>query len=136
MAYAQWVSITIISRGARIGIKNATLAYGKFHQSGNKDAEISIDEINKIQINTGESSVINSCGREDSPSGTEGRFDIFDLDKNVKIGEYYWDCPWGSKTNTSIWTPSLSEDYVTQVTGGNLDSGALGNVTIKCVKIS
>lgn len=133
MAYAQWVSITITSLETTLIIKNAALAYGKFHQTGNKDAEILPDAINKITINSRQSAVINSCGRSDSPSGTEGRFDIFDGE--VKVGQYYWDCPWGSKTNTSIWTPFELDHYVTQVTGGSLDSGALGNITIKCVKL-
>jgi hypothetical protein len=133
MAYAQWVSITITSRGTTLSLKNADLAYGKFHQTGNKDEEISPDDINEITINSGKSAVINSCGRENSPSGTEGRFDIFDGE--VKVGEYYWDCPWGSKTNNSTWTPDDLDNYVTQVTGGSLDSGALGNITIKCVKL-
>jgi hypothetical protein len=133
MAYAQWVTITITSRGTTLSIRNATLKYGKFHQTGNKDAEISADDINKITIKSNSKAVINSCGREHSPSGTEGSFEIFDGE--VKVGEYYWDCPWGSKKNTSIFTPSGSEDYVTQVTGGNLDSGALGNISIKCVKL-
>ncbi len=134
MAYAQWVTITISPRSIQVGVRNATHAYGKFHQTGNKDAEISTDEINKIIINAGNNAVINACGREDSPSGTEGTFDIVDLANNEKIGTYYWDCPWGSKTNTSIWTPSGNQDYITQVTGGNLDSGALGNISIRCAK--
>jgi hypothetical protein len=133
MAEAQWVSITIISRGTTLSIQNASLEYGKFYKNGNKDEEISSDEINQITINSGQSAVINSCGRSDSPSGTEGRFDIFDGE--VKVGEYYWDCPWGSKTNTSTWTPYDLDNYVAQVTGGSLDSGALGNITIKCVKL-
>jgi hypothetical protein len=133
MAYAQWVVMTVGATGTTLSIKNAQLAWGKFYQYNDKDREVSSDDVNKIQIASGNVAVIASCGREDAASGTEGSFDLYDGEVNV--GTYYWDCPWGSKTNTSTWTPSLNENYVTQVTGANLDSGALGNVTIKCVKI-
>lgn len=133
MAYAQWVSITIKSKGTTLSVKNAEHPWGKFYQCPNKDKEVSEGDINQITITSGSSAEICACGRSDSASGTEGRFDLYDGD--TKVGTYYWDCPWGSKVNTSIWTPSADDNYVTQVTGGNLDSGALGNVTIKCVKI-
>ena len=134
MAYAQWVVITIGATGTTLSIKNAQHAWGKFFNNPNKDAEISPDDINKITITSGNVGVIASCGREHDASGTEGSFDIYDGETHV--GNYYWDCPWVLKSNQSTWTPSLSENYVTQVTGANLDSGALGNVTIRCVKIS
>ncbi|OYY23501.1 MAG: hypothetical protein B7Y65_03535 [Azorhizobium sp. 35-67-15] len=44
-------------------------------------------------------------GRENASSGTEGSFDLYDGEMN--IGNYYWDCPWGRKTNTSTWTPGF-----------------------------
>ena len=133
MAYAQWVSITIVAgKDLTLKIKNANLKWGKFHETGNKEKELSVDEINQFTINPKQYAIINSCGREHAGSGTEGEFDIYDGD--VKIGNYYWECPWGKKTNTSRWTPHTLEGYLTSVTGGNLDSGALGNVTIKCVK--
>ncbi|KAK0707762.1 hypothetical protein B0H67DRAFT_647908 [Lasiosphaeris hirsuta] len=53
---------------------------------------------------------IASCGRSDASSGTEGSYDIYD-----------------GETKTS-------DDYVVQATGQNIDSGALGSVTIKVVK--
>lgn len=137
MAYAQWVEIKIIaSRGLTVSVKNAVLAYGKFHQPGgtevNKDVEISADVINTLTITGGTPKVIASCGRSDSPSGTEGSFDLYDGD--IYIGHYYWDCPWGQKTNTSTWTASNNEQYVTEVSGANLYAGALGNITIKIGK--
>ncbi|MBF4285183.1 aegerolysin family protein, partial [Vibrio anguillarum] len=50
-----------------------------------------------------------------------------------------WDCPWGSKTNTSTWTPSGPQPplnkYITSQTGANLDSGALGTVIIQTTQI-
>jgi hypothetical protein len=133
MAYAQWVVINLGSNGTTLSIKNAQLSWGKFFKNPEKDCEISTDEINRIQILSGNVAVIASCGRSDAASGTEGTFDIYD--GATEVGNFYWDCPWGSKRNHMIWTPSLSENYVTQVTGGNLDTGALGTITMRCVKI-
>ena len=131
MAYAQWVEINIKPINFNTTIKNVRADWGKFY-SGSKDNEIDVSKINNHQISENDSYTISSCGRSDSASGTEGKFDLYD--GNTHIGEYYWDCPWGSKTNISNWNPS-SEDYIVQVTGGNLDSGALGNIFLKVVKI-
>ena len=130
MAHAQWVSLTITSEGTTFSIKNANLKQGKFHETGNKDHEISDEEINNITIESGQSAVINSCGHSESQDGTEGSFDIFDGE--VKVGEYYWYCPWGSNTNDSRWTQS-HDHYLIEVCGVNLHSAALGNISIRCV---
>lgn len=134
MAYAQWATFTI-STTVKLTVKNVTSNWGKFYRDGNKDAEISRSDIEGHNIEPGEAYTISTCGREHSASGTEGNFDLYDGTK--KVGNYYWDCPWGRKENISRWTPAdppLTSRYVTQVTGGNLDSGALGNVFIVCVK--
>ncbi|GAA3563392.1 MULTISPECIES: aegerolysin family protein [Marinobacter] len=126
MAYAQWISITIEPKNYDVTIKNVTSDWGKFY-SGSKDNEVSPEDIEGKVIKAGEKFTISSCGRSDSASGTEGSFDLYHGSSHV--GNYYWDCPWGSKTNTSTWTADNSE-YITQVTGGNLDSGAIGNVQL------
>lgn len=130
MAYSQWARILIKSKSVELAIKNVDLKYGKFHFDGKKDTEIEIKNIEGqiIPKNNG-GLLLCTCGREDSPSGTEGSFDIYTGDGSAKIGHYYWECPWASKTNTSTWT-QLSEDYTGGANGGNLDSGALSDVTI------
>eukprot|EP00244_Chara_vulgaris_P006764 TRINITY_DN25506_c0_g1_i1.p1 TRINITY_DN25506_c0_g1~~TRINITY_DN25506_c0_g1_i1.p1 ORF type:complete len:133 (-),score=18.91 TRINITY_DN25506_c0_g1_i1:116-514(-) len=131
MAYAQWVVITIRSNGLVVSIKNLNAKFGKFHAVGNKDAEISADD---VMVNTtagGEHIVISSCGRSDSPSGTEGSFDLYE--GAAKIGSIYWNCPWGTKGNDFKYDQN-SSIYVVQHTGANYDSGAIGNVEIKVVK--
>lgn len=138
MAYAQWGTFTITPKGdiAKLTVKNVSLAWGKFYKDGNKDDEVATSTIENHKIDVRTSYTISSCGRSDASSGTEGSFDLYDGD--TKVGHYYWDCPWGSKQNHSTWTPqdsSPTSPYVTQVTGGNLDSGALGNVYINCVKV-
>lgn len=132
MAYAQWISVTINSRNLNISIKNAHLAWGKFHGQGNKDYEIGPNEINQIVVAAGSDVDINACGREGSASGTEGEFELYE--GSTQIGIFYWNCPWGSKSNELRWTPT-NDNYVTQISDGNLDSGAIGRVTLKCAKI-
>lgn len=131
MAYAQWVQIRISSANSNVTIKNAVHEWGKFY-TGNKDNEVSPDKIDGVTIHSGDAYTISACGRENASSGTEGSFDLYD--GSTHIGSYSWDCPWGSKTNYSTWHPAGSDNYIAQVTGGNLDSGALGNVNIKIAK--
>jgi hypothetical protein len=131
MGYGQWVSVTVTTNNFTVSIKNATLSWGKFYATDNKDVEISVDAINSIVIAPGNSATINSCGRENTWSGTEGSFDIYD--GQTLVGNYSWNCPHGSSTNTSTWKPS-SDAYIAQLTGGSLDSGPLGNVNLKATK--
>jgi len=132
MAYAQWATFTLSPKNYTLTIKNVVLKWGKFYK-GSKDNEVKLEDIEGVQIKPGDSYKIETCGREDSPSGTEGSFDIYD--GNTHVASYYWDCPWGSKSNTSTLTPE-SDDYLSQQNGANLDSGALGNITIKSGKFS
>ncbi|KAG5660805.1 hypothetical protein KAF25_002448 [Fusarium avenaceum] len=133
MAYAQWVYILIQAKlsSGEISIKNVNLNWGKFFKYNNKDDEISTDEIKKIVIASNKSAGIASCGRSDASSGTECNLDLYDGD--VKICHIYWNCPWGSKTNT-FTVNDVDDNYIVQQTGANLDSGALGNVTVKVAK--
>jgi len=48
------------------------------------------------------------CGRQNSPSGTEGSFEIL-LD-NERIAEIYWDCPWGAGSN-QLKTRFVKKNY-------------------------
>jgi hypothetical protein len=97
MAYSQWIKVTIESRNLNIGVQNAYLGWGKFHAEGNKDREISNQEITSIVVHDGESKTISSCGRENASNGTAGRFDLYD--GGTKIGTFSWDNPWGGKRN-------------------------------------
>jgi hypothetical protein len=119
MAYAQWVIILLKNRSQKsIKIKNVKIDWGKFHKdgkhflstaklriyqfamrlTGDKDSEISSGTIEGKTIDPGKSYQINSCGRSDAASGTEGSFNLVD-DSGHVIRNLYWDCPWGSKTN-------------------------------------
>jgi hypothetical protein len=133
MAYAQWVVVNVKAKGTRLNVMNAKAEYGKFSAAPDKDREISAKEIDKIVVEDGRQKQIASCGRSDSPSGTVGSFDLYD--GPVHVGTYHWNCPWGSKTNKSWWTSTDPDHYVTEATGANTDSGALGNISLTCVKV-
>nr|MBT2979859.1 aegerolysin family protein [Vibrio anguillarum] len=92
-------------------LKKGSHSWGKFYDSkqigvagGSKDNEYEPSAIDGHIIERGTSFSINACGRSDASSGTEGSFELYDGPTHV--GTYSWDCPWGSKTNTSTWTPS------------------------------
>ncbi|KAG9194357.1 hypothetical protein G6011_04392 [Alternaria panax] len=129
MAYAQWVVIHIINsfRNGSINVKNAEAMWGKFHRPGNKDNEISAGDVNKMTIGAGSSEKIASCGRSDSASGTEGKFDIYDGDNRVCT--VYWSCPWGSKSN-NFQIQNRNKDYGITLGDWNQDSGSLGEVDV------
>ncbi|KAF4415276.1 Aegerolysin family protein [Fusarium austroafricanum] len=135
MAYAQWVYILLKIQGSvgstPVTLWNVHLDTGKFYQYDNKDEEVSRDTVQNISISSGNSVGIASCGRSDSPSGTEGSFELWV--GNTKICKIYWDCPWGSKRNT-FTVSEVNDEYLVEASGANIDSGALGNVTVKIGK--
>jgi hypothetical protein len=144
MAYAQWVTITIYATNYDVTIKNVAHSWGKFYDSkqigkagGNKDNEYQPSAIEGTVIKAGTAFSINACGREDASAGTEGSLELYD--GATPVGTYTWDCPWGSKTNSSTWTsagaPPPLNKYITSQSGANLYSGALGTVTIQTTRI-
>jgi hypothetical protein len=70
-----------------------------------KDDGIPTSQIEGMKIGPGTIVRIDSCGREDAASGTEGDLEIWeDGAGGAKVGHFYWDCPWGTRSNT--WTVS------------------------------
>nr|O42717.1 RecName: Full=Aegerolysin Aa-Pri1; Flags: Precursor [Cyclocybe aegerita]AAC02265.1 Aa-Pri1 [Cyclocybe aegerita] len=134
-AYAQWVIIILHNVGSSpFKIANLGLSWGKLYADGNKDKEVYPSDYNGKTVGPDEKIQINSCGRENASSGTEGSFDIVDPnDGNKTIRHFYWECPWGSKRNT--WTPSGSNTkWMVEWSGQNLDSGALGTITVDVLR--
>lgn len=129
MAYAQWAEFTINPVNCSVTLKNVVLHWGKFY-IGSKDNQISPDTLEGKVIKSGESYTFGACAREKASSGTEGSFDLYDGE--TKIGNYYWDCPWGSKTRRSTWMRG-SDAYMAWPIGANLNSDALGNITFRVV---
>ena len=131
MAYAQWVSIKIIPKHTELTVKHVKLDWGKFHAQNDKDKEIDRSKIEGKKATPDNPLVISACGRSNASSGTTGSFQLWD--GGTLVATYAWDCPWGSKRNTSTLTAGPNERYTIQQRGANLDSGALGNVRIDCV---
>ncbi len=145
MAYAQWGTFTIYATNYDATIKNVSHSWGKFYDSsqvgtagGSKDNEYQPSTIEGKVIKAGTVFSINACGREDAAAGTEGTFDLYD--GSTFVGTYSWNCPWGTKSNSSNWTsagaPPPLNKYITSQSGANLDSGALGTVTIQSAKLN
>lgn len=132
-AYAQWVVINIKNEMSDndVSIRNATAIWGKFHANGNKDREIPAEDINKIEIAPKSAEKISACGRENSPSGTEGTIDLYN--GSTKIAQLYWNCPWGSSTN-NFEVRGKDDGYVVGHSGGS-PTGALGNIEVQVIKI-
>ena len=107
------------------------MTYLPGYDTGNKDKEISVSTYQNSVIHPGEQLRLNACGRSDSPSGTTGDFDVVDVVAGgKKIRHFYWDCPWGSPTNT--WTISESNSkWMVESSGANLVNGALGTITVE-----
>jgi len=125
--YAQWISVKIQNKanGHTLKVSNGFLKWGKWY-GGSKDEEV---DAPSGEINYDSSKTINSCGRSDASSGTEGYFDIYD-EKSNHIAHVTWDCPWGSKQN-SYQVETKSDRYTIDTDVSNLYGGAIGSRTIK-----
>lgn len=136
-AYAQWVAPKIFNnfRSGSIHVRNATLLWGKFHETEHKDIDISIASINAIEIPSGENTSIISSGRFNTTSGTEGTIDLFDHEHETTICTVYWKCPWESKSN-DFEIRNRASKYQVTVGPWNQGSGALGNVDIKVERVN
>ena len=103
--------------------------------AGDKDTEYPVSKYEGSTIQPGEELQLNSCGRSDASSGTEGWFDMVDpVSSDKVIRHFYWSCPWGSKTNTWNVTENNSK-FMVEYSGQNLDSGALGTITVRFLNI-
>lgn len=64
------------------------------------------------------------CGRQNSPSGTEGSFEVHLEGSGEKIAEIYWDCPYiGSNKLEKRY---VKENYDISFNDFSVPSGPLG----------
>lgn len=127
MGYNQWIEMTIISDNFSVGISDSALPWGKFYE-GSKENEKSNDYINSLKIYPGQSHKICSCGRESSPSGTQGSFWLIDLcDNGAKVAAVSWDCPW-SGDNT--WSFNCQNGYTGTAPEKVSADGSIGSLNI------
>ncbi|KAK7036490.1 hypothetical protein VNI00_011687 [Paramarasmius palmivorus] len=120
MTFLLRVNITLRNSGsAPMKVKNLSLTWGVLYLTGKPDEIISPDQVEGEIIGPNETLEINARARPDSPSGTEGSFDLVDVgDGDKTIRHFYWDCPWGSKKST--WSVSGSnESWTVDYEGGD-----------------
>ncbi|GCB25344.1 Asp-hemolysin [Aspergillus awamori] len=112
-----------------LSIQNASLSYGKWYD-GDMDHEISDTDVDAKTAAPGGSVDISACGREGSPTGTTGGFDV--CDGSTKIARVHWDCPWGSPDN-DFAVGDINKNYWVQV-GYWGKTGAIGWVNVEVGK--
>ncbi|KAF8247238.1 Aegerolysin-domain-containing protein [Wilcoxina mikolae CBS 423.85] len=97
-AYAQWICLELNNRTTDVVmvISAVSVPWGKLYSDGDKDKEIGADKVIGQKIQPKKSFKVWSCGRENSPSGTEGTVTVTDEDGGA-IGAVYWDCPWSGR---------------------------------------
>ena len=113
---------------------NDILQYFFFHL-GNMDEEISPTKYEGWIIKPDETATIHACGREASPSGTTGEFNLIDTMGGHTIRHFYWDCPWGSSGN--VWRLSeRNPQWMVDSEGENLGEGPLGVISVNVFNIN
>jgi len=65
-----------------------------------------------------------SLWSKNSPSGTEGSFDVHLKDGDEKIAKIYWDCPYTG--SNKLQKHDVKEGYDISFDGFSIPSGALG----------
>ena len=101
--------------------------------TGDKDTEVNKSTIEGKVVEADQQLRINACGRSDAAEGTTGSFDLVDVATQQVIRHVYWDCPWGTKRNTFTVSGSNSK-WMIEYSGQNLDSGALGTISVDVLK--
>ena len=87
-----------------------------------------MSSIEGLGIEVGTTFTFSSSGREYTPSGTEGQFDLNNK-ANTKIGSFYWNCPFTSSANTwKITDQNIGYNIISSE--AHLTGGALGNIAI------
>lgn len=109
------------------------VSYSFIFRTGDKSQEIDKGQVDQQTIHPGKDFTFNACGRFLSPSGTEGSFELLEVEGEL-VRKIYWDCPYGLKRNI-IQITENDENWVVSPTGYTLSSGALGNGSFDCVYV-
>ncbi|EFJ19845.1 hypothetical protein SELMODRAFT_418650 [Selaginella moellendorffii] len=129
--YPQWVSFKITNLGRdTLEVKNS-LSYGKWYKYPNKNDDGSAP--GGITIAAGATSPnppFAACGRQGSPSGTTGGFDIYT--KGFKVATIHFDCPYTGSNKLSV--SDECKNCVVQLPSFST-SGALGDLVLKVVAL-
>ena len=147
MGEAQWFQPTVRNRLSQaVVLANFIIKYGKFYDISEYLHYILLlfidesldDPYNETvsaqgtKITSKEQFEWGHSGRENSPSGTEGIFEIHLDGSGEKVAEIYWDCPWSG--SNKIEKRFVKEGYLVSVDGFSIPSGALGKGTISVLE--
>ncbi|KAF9049117.1 aegerolysin type hemolysin [Panaeolus papilionaceus] len=129
MGEGDWVHLAINnkSRSRTFKISYLDAKYGKFYE-GSASNEVQPAAYVNRTIAPKATFDISSCGRGDSPTGTEGNITIVDAGTGDEVANVYWDCPY-SGSNKFHKTRENSEDYMVGLSNFST-SGALKKVEI------
>ncbi|KAI1113287.1 aegerolysin type hemolysin [Nemania sp. NC0429] len=132
--YGEWIEITVQNslRNGILEIRNADTNWGKFHVPGDKGQTLTNAEIDRIFINPGMIVKICACGREDTPSGVTGIFNIYD-DENY-ICMVHWDCPFVGANTFGTRDENLQAGYVVAASECP-KHGPIGKVKVEIARI-
>ncbi|MFC5704107.1 aegerolysin family protein [Cohnella faecalis] len=138
MSDSLWVEVFIDNYNTDVVIRNIKLEWGRLYKLEDRSTEISADSLNGTVIKAGKKLWVCACGRSWSPSGTEGSFQLFDLEDKL-IGTYSWDCPLGKRLNKTTWTKNDDTNFRFDFHPGNGNYGGyekrdgthIGRVTLR-----
>ncbi|XP_026737097.1 uncharacterized protein LOC113500477 [Trichoplusia ni] len=105
-------------------VMNAELTWGKWQQDGDD-----IATVNRLEFNNKQRAEFSAVGREYSPSGTQGFFEIFEKDK--PIAKVTFDVPFVGNNRFKI--KQLDEGYLCEHQG--FSAGGSLTIEIVCNKI-
>ncbi|KHE86327.1 Aegerolysin-domain-containing protein [Neurospora crassa] len=128
------VDMTILNQASSgdLFIRNAHLNWGKWFEYPDTGHQLSHAQVEaKSASPNGGSMVVASSGTAWTPTGTEGHLDIYHGD--TKVCHVYWDCPWMRRSN-SFEISEVDDNYAVEATGGSINKGPLGSITIEVVK--
>ncbi|KJZ77282.1 hypothetical protein HIM_03603 [Hirsutella minnesotensis 3608] len=133
MTYSQWVTVNVVNLLATpdLSIADAAVEWGKFHENGQPEVELSSAAVEEVKIAPGTMESISSCGREAALSGTFGWFSLYD--GATQLCTITFDCPWGSKANrVSIGNKSTDHEII--LDDYNRYDGPLGDIYVTVAK--
>lgn len=75
---------------------------------------------------------IYTCGAENTWTGTEGTFDLFDKKEDKIIRHFYWNSPWSGANK--FWVSETNSAWSVEHSPIS-DDGALGRVDVRIFKL-
>jgi hypothetical protein len=140
--YNNWICMQIKQAGDEpLEIYQSHTNQGKWYEWDDKDAEMTEADVNDLTIPMGKTVYVAACGRDSSPTGTNGYVTIKNK-SGVKVCKMEFDVPYGALNKCKFLVSDINKDYIVghelldKPDGlGNGGPGAyIGKVDIKVAK--